>query len=496
MGKSERKLLPFLSKYPGLLQFKMTLLQDVAAENAEILNEIYGSYSSIPEFLSDEVVIPVHATTVEDPKLYLDFAYDIDGIVIEVGSLQAIKARIPYLKMPEFCPYHLHGQFSYLKKHIKLTSLSSVAYKCVQLIRGVTIAHVGDGYFLDLSFLPKDLKNPDIRLASQGWVNETSLRHIRNIQKSFVAKIQGLSVKDKCRPTIQKNSPTNLKNMNILEKDQEFIMGLLDSAIADESEDSLFRVLITIQKFGMKSESGLKINELVNQQLISKTTLHVACNVVAKDPDILLMWARNGMEKVVGSEGTLYTALGIHEAVNFQTVLDISPIRISRALDLTIKYPVLFIQLYVDSPHIHVKSPFKHPVSGTIVTCGLSHPKYSTALETRATNYLDHMQDLSSKVICPFHLRLEFVILLKDVLYPECVEPSYFFVEENLVKFFQEYPVVLPYRLGCYNQGVLVILSKVMDFLVQSLSRLYFRHRNTGGNEPSWLWKNCFMATP
>lgn len=154
----------------------------------------------------------------------------------------------------------------------------------------------------------------------------------------------------------------------------------------------------------------------------SRTTIHVACNVVAKDPNILLVGTERD-RKIVGSEGTLYTALGIHEAVNFQTVLDNSTIRLSKALDLTIAYSVLFIQLYVDSPHINVKSPFKHPVSGTIVTCGLSHPQYTTALETRATTYLGHMQDLSSKVICPFHLRLEYVLLLKDTSYPECLKP-------------------------------------------------------------------------
>ncbi|TNN22299.1 hypothetical protein EYF80_067587 [Liparis tanakae] len=96
--------------------------------------------------------------------------------------------------MPAIRPYHLHGQFSYLKKHLVLSELSSEAYKCVQLMLGVTIAHVGDGYFLDLSLLPKDIKNPDSRLANQSWVKEASLRHIQNIQKGFVAKIQGSSV--------------------------------------------------------------------------------------------------------------------------------------------------------------------------------------------------------------------------------------------------------------------------------------------------------------
>ncbi|TNN39522.1 hypothetical protein EYF80_050298 [Liparis tanakae] len=460
---------------------------DLANDNGEILDELFGSYPSVAAFLSDEVIIPVHSTAVEDPEDVLDFSYDIDGIVIEVGSLQAIKARIPYLKMPAIRPYHLHGQFSYLKKHLVLSELSGEAYKCVQLMLGVTIAHVADGYFLDLSLLPKDIENPDRRLADQSWVKEASLRHMQNIQKGFVVKIQGLSVKDKCRPTIQKNSPSNLKNMNVLEKDQDFIMGLLDSAIRDASEDSFFRVLITLQKFGMKSERGLEIDELVDQHLILKTTIHVACNVGAKDPDILLMWARNGIEQMSRSDGTLYTALGIHETVNFQTVLDNHANRLSRALKVTVMdFPVLFVQLYVDSPHIHVKSPFKHPVTGTIVTCGLSHPQYANALEARATNYLDHMQDLSSKMICPFHLRLEYVLFLEDIAYPKCVEPSWFFVEEHLLQFFEENPVVLPYRLGPYNQGVLVILSKVMDFLVQSLSKLHVGHRNRGGYEPSW----------
>lgn len=63
----------------------------------------------------------------------------------------------------------------------------------------------------------------------------------------------------------------------------------------------------------------------------------------------------------------------LHNASNFQSNLD-NPRDISQELLGILQSPqqVTFLQLYVTSPHIHFQMPFKHPVSGTSVTSGLS----------------------------------------------------------------------------------------------------------------------------
>lgn len=43
---------------------------------------------------------------------------------------------------------------------------------------------------------------------------------------------------------------------------------------------------------------------------------------------------------------------------------------------------VNFLQLYADSPHVHIRSPLRHPVSDAIVAAGLSHPQFENTLAT------------------------------------------------------------------------------------------------------------------
>lgn len=82
-----------------------------------------------------------------------------------------------------------------------------------------------------------------------------------------------------------------------------------------------------------------------------------------------MLWSRSGLQDLEGDRGRLFTALAMHEAVNFQTNQDSRPLDVSRTLlRLCVPAAITFLQLYVDSPHIRVKMPFKHPISGTIVT--------------------------------------------------------------------------------------------------------------------------------
>lgn len=72
-----------------------------------------------------------------------------------------------------------------------------------------------------------------------------------------------------------------------------------------------------------------------------------------------------------------------------------------------------FFQLNVDSPHVHMKSPFRHPVTGAIVTCGLSHPQFERAFLQRARSYIYHIKDLVEKLVVQLGLRMEQVRVKK-----------------------------------------------------------------------------------
>lgn len=58
---------------------------------------------------------------------------------------------------------------------------------------------------------------------------------------------------------------------------------------------------------------------------------------------------------------------------------------------------------------LHKSMSYKHPMSGMIVTAGLSHPQYNVALMRHVHQYLGHMEDLITKVPSFAALRIEHV---------------------------------------------------------------------------------------
>lgn len=97
------------------------------------------------------------------------------------------------------------------------------------------------------------------------------------------------------------------------------------------------------------------------------TTLHFACNVIAKVT-----------ETHVVLKGAI-TTMGTHKATNFQRYLDNTGMEVSKdLLSVLAKDSMLsLIQMYVDSPHANIEMPYNHPVMDAILTCGLSQiPNY------------------------------------------------------------------------------------------------------------------------
>lgn len=136
---------------------------------------------------------------------------------------------------------------------------------------------------------------------------------------------------------------------------------------------------------------------------------HLTVKITAVDLDISLLFFHYGLTNLIGTCGYLYSVLGIHEATNFQTDFDHSKITMDQALlDVLVAEGKLnFLQLYVDSLHVHIQLPFKHPVTGALVTCHMSHPQYQQALLDRAKSYLLHMKDLQEKLVVQLGLQIK-----------------------------------------------------------------------------------------
>lgn len=61
--------------------------------------------------------------------------------------------------------------------------------------------------------------------------------------------------------------------MNILEQDQEFILGLLDSRIAPTYDNPHMTIVRNLQRFGMKSDKAIKFHYIVDPVYIKATNM-------------------------------------------------------------------------------------------------------------------------------------------------------------------------------------------------------------------------------
>lgn len=120
-----------------------TMYITAAEDNTRNLMHIIRQFSSIEEFLSDDNIhLSVNSTTVTnlEQSSYLDYAFDIDGVVVELEGLSALKLLVPYFNFPKPSKATLQPGFHLLKKHIKSNHYSRKGFKCFQMSKGLTLA--------------------------------------------------------------------------------------------------------------------------------------------------------------------------------------------------------------------------------------------------------------------------------------------------------------------------------------------------------------------
>lgn len=106
----------------------------------------------------------------------------------------------------------------------------------------------------------------------------------------------------------------------------------------------------------------------------------------------------------------------MHERANYQSLLDgkaMDPCNQLREVfcSHSSKSTLSFIKLYCDSPHVHLSQAYKHPVSGLLVTCGITHPQQAKVKLSRASEYVNMMEELELKIVKPLTFRVEGVVV-------------------------------------------------------------------------------------
>lgn len=116
----------------------------VAEDNSSSLLHFFGQFPSVEDFLSSEDVhISVHPTQVEmeQQEAFLNYTFDIDGIVAEVHGFSAITIPLNYLTFEKPSARSLKPVFHLLKKHIAPGHFSQKQFKFFKACKGILLAN-------------------------------------------------------------------------------------------------------------------------------------------------------------------------------------------------------------------------------------------------------------------------------------------------------------------------------------------------------------------
>ncbi|MGL5643877.1 MAG: hypothetical protein ACRCW3_03860 [Metamycoplasmataceae bacterium] len=459
-------------------------------ENTQNLLDCFYSHDNVQDFLRNEDArVPLFPTTVLMAKEYFRYAYDLDGLVIELNDLTALKARIHYLFVGKVVGPKLQMHWPVLKKHVPLADYNDTGISALTKTFGHTLAFVDGGYMLNLSCMSALTTHPNPVFSTEVAARANATQVINNVLDLFATKLKELPAEHLQRPTIMKTNLNELKTMHILESDQSFVLGILMQAIQNVSPDPTQKLILFLTKFGQKQETMLPIGALVDKKGVHSLTCHAACTITSKDPRVDLMWSRYGIQEVVGHRGNIFTSAAMPETANFQTNLDQYPITLDGQLLDIFRGPIkctniTFVQLYATTPHVRANA-FTHPVSRVITTCGMHNPKHTRMILQRARSYIDHMQDLARKTVCRTKARMEAVYLLKGNI-PRNLEARDFYNQQAIYHLLENTPMLIPFKDNKHKLGLRHVIHPVTNYLTETLYTLLVECKSRGGFNNSW----------
>lgn len=127
---------------------------------------------------------------------------------------------------------------------------------------GHTIGYVDGGYHLLMTAVPASSTHPDTRLLRKDLYTPLATELLNNVANNFKALLCALPDREKCCPTIKKQSAVDISRFHILRRDATFIYSLIDEAVEKANSCQYLKVLILLNQFGQKDIEDIDIMDI------------------------------------------------------------------------------------------------------------------------------------------------------------------------------------------------------------------------------------------
>lgn len=466
-------------------------LSQIAHENALSVCANYLRYENIYDYLHrmEENVICTRSVNITfgEYSLLLDKKCDVDGVVMELKELKAVKFPVFYLNILPRGEASIIPMYSILKKHLNLRNYSNHSLFALTKCNGLQLFS-SYGWQINIVFLPEQNIPTVVPIPNGFQCKKLAYQYFINFKEAFQSRLLKLTPRQKTKDTFKKNSLFNVSKWRILLKDQSFIMGLLDETLSAIPAPRHYCSSIFAFRFGERDEQTVDVEKDFHIDLVSELTTHIAITFKSASENMHLFWAREGIQRLVGFRGSLCPSMSFRECCNFQTNLDGRAIDIGIQLKNICKFPdnLRFLQLYADTPHMYCNT--KHPVSGIIATCNLLHPKSTSRLDRLAEEYMSVCHENGLKLEECIPVRLEQVVALDEI--PEKINPNDYFHEDRVRALMETHPLVVPFKerilYSRLELSFLSVLKDIAEHIFLKLKSLKETYQGLGKMLPSW----------
>ena len=447
--------------------------------------------SPVQDFLTRDVPVVIRSISMEggEQEQYLHFENDLDGMVLELTRLQGLRMTPRHFNFINKTRTNLKYISPMLKKHVDLPSLSSNSKRIFTNCLGIQLFyHNGWECYMALTPAtesPAHLTKETVRLLT--------VEYFMRLRNTVRIRLQQAARTGMAQHTMAKNNVVMFEKLTILPDDSKVIFKILQDSMDEcQAPNGLQKCLFAF-RFGEKSSKPFRIGDDFHLEHINRMTIHVACNVTSTS-EVDLLWSRAGIQKVIGTRGSVTPCLSLQECGNFQSNLDGRAVDISPQLRAVSTYPerLTFIQLYADLPHLRMPQGCRtHPVSGTICCGGILHNKTTEAMER---NTMDYIATMMSNFInmTTSRCRLEMVIHIPNLL--ETIDPKHFIVQSAIQRLLQDNTMLVPFYRLSENQSLLQRTSAIGRYLLSKLDNLHKQFKGTGNKESTWLALQAELA--
>ncbi|CAC5401996.1 unnamed protein product [Mytilus coruscus] len=330
----------------------------------------------------------------------------IDGIVVELTSFAGITFPLTHISILRNNLNSLESIYPKLKKHLDLRQYSP--QKLSGMCKGTDIS-VEDSWHIWLSVVPLP----------------------GTLEKS---KAAGAALAGRARNILMKVDLNSVKHWTVMLDECMDVLKMLQVAVDKVTLPDGLIPIIFVFRFGERTKHDIS---LTGFNMIRKTTVHVGVTISLSN-DLQLLWARHGLQQVIGDRGTLYSCCSFSDIVNFQSNTDGRNTDVSADVLNVCAIPnqVPFVQFYGDIPNCRPHLNVYHSVS-EIVVCGDVINKATREAIKRAIEPFIFSFDQNVNLLRDLRCRMEFVVEVPPG--PHVIAPDMYVSLPNMKRLLQKY---------------------------------------------------------